>query len=116
MRPAALCLILFGAGLLTAQQPQPNTSVRSISVKVIPTSSKGIALDYEAIRAAWKSKRVNLEVETRLDVASIERAEAVIRESYGSQGHAVRVEHSVNQIRPEGVEVAFQVVELCRCE
>ena len=116
MRRATLCLILIGAGLLTAQQEQPNPFVRSISVKVIPTSSKGIALDFEAIRAAWKSKRVNLEVETRLDVASIDSAKAVIREIYGSQGHAVRVEHSVNQIRPGGVAVAFQVVELCKCE
>ncbi len=116
MRLAIIGWILIGTGLLTAQQEQPNPFVRSISVKVIPTSSKGIALDYEAIRAAWNSKRVNLEVETRLDVASIDRAEAVIREIYGRKGQVVKVEHRINQIAPTGVEVVLQVVELCNCE
>jgi hypothetical protein len=58
---------------------------------------------------------VNLAVENRLDFTSIDKAKEVIREMYGIKGHTVRVEHSVNQIPTRGVEVAFQVVELCKC-
>jgi hypothetical protein len=116
MRPAGLCWIIIGSGLLTAQHQQRIPSIRSISVKVVSTSAKGLTpIEFHAITAAWKSKQVDLAVEGRLDIASIDKAKEVIRDMYGSKRHAVRVEHSVNQIPPRGVEIAFQVVELCTC-
>ena len=116
MRPTALCLIILGSGLLTAQH-RSSLSIRSISIEFIPTSPVAVVpIQFKEIMAAWKNKRVNLEVENRLDLASIDRAKEVIREMYGSNGHPVRVEHRVNQVPPGGVEVAFQVVDLCTCE
>jgi hypothetical protein len=107
---------MIGFGLLPAQQQPSGPLVRSISVRAVSTTSQGLAsIEFSDIAAAWKRRQVNLAVEKRLDLVSIETAEGVIREMYRDSGHSVRVEHNVTQIPPRGVEVAFQVIELCRC-
>jgi hypothetical protein len=117
MRPAILvCLILISAGLLSPQEQQSRPIVRAISIKVVATSPQGLTpIGFDAILSAWKSSQVNLSVEQRLDLASIDKAREIIRELYSKSGHAVRVEHSVNPMPPRSVEVVFQVIELCRC-
>ena len=116
MRPAVLFLITLSPVLLTAQHEQQTPKVRSIRVNVVSTSPEGLTpTGYAAIAAAWERSHVNLAVEKPLDTASLDKAKETIREMYGREGHAVRVKHSIHSISARGVEVAFQVIELCRC-
>jgi len=118
MRVPIFCLFLAGFGLLSGQPQQFSPVIRSISVRPISTSQKGLApIDFETIRTAWRSKHVDLTVEGKLDSSMIEKAERVIREMYKKDGQAVRVEHAVTQVSPSSsVALAFQVIELCKCD
>jgi hypothetical protein len=117
MRFAMLCLLaLFGTGLLYGEQ-QEKLAVRSISVRLIPTTAEHLTpVDFEAIVARWRTEQVKLAIEHKLDVAAIDEARNVIREVYHDRGETVRVEHTVRQLTPGAVEVAFEVVPLCRCD
>lgn len=116
--PSLVWLTIFLIpGLLTAQPGQSTPIVRSISVKAISSSPAGIPpIDFRAIAAAWERRQVNLAVERPLDLASVEKAKAVLTEVYREKGHAVRVEHDVHSMPPRAAEVSFQVIELCRCK
>ena len=116
MRFAAICWFLLGAGVLTAQQPSTSVSVRSITVEPVSTSSVPLnALDMHAFAAALKSKGIHLAVETRFDPAAVEKAADVIRDMYRDQGQKVRVKHMVARITSAGVDVTFEVIQLCPC-
>src|SRR5271169_6211338 len=117
MRTSIVCLFLAGSGLLICQPRQLAPLIRSISVRPISTSQKGLApIDFETIMTAWKSNQVDLAVERQLDGATIERAARVIREAYRKGGQTVRVEHTVTQASPRSsVALVFQVIELCGC-
>jgi hypothetical protein len=117
MRLAAICWVILGVGALTAQQPSIAVSVRSITVKPVSTGSEPLnAIGFEAFSSAWKTRGIHLATETRLDPAAVDKAADVIRDMYRDQGQKVRVEHTVTQIRPGAVEVAFEVIQLCACD
>jgi hypothetical protein len=117
MRFAAICWVILGVAALTAQQPSTPVSVRSINVEPVSTSSVPLnALDMPAFAAALKSKGIHLAVETRFDPAAVEKAADVIQDMYRDQGQKVRVRHMVAQITPRGVDVAFEVIQLCACD
>jgi hypothetical protein len=114
MRLAFLLIAIACAGLLSAQQPQWSPTVRSITIKLTDKGRHGIPhVEFESIAASWRAAQINLAVETNLDTDSIGKAKAVLREIYRRRGHAVRVEHRVNQMPTRSVEVAFEVVEIC---
>lgn len=116
MRRLALCSILFAAGVLAAEQTSTPLPIRSISVKLVPTSNAGMnAIRFDAIAAAWKNARIDLAVERGFDTAAVEKAADVIRAMYAGLGHTVRVEHKVMQVAPRRVDVAFEVIQLCPC-
>ncbi len=116
MRAAALFLIFIGVGLSTVQAEDGSLKIRAISVKTVTTSVEGLSsIGFAAISEAWERNEVDLAGERPLEVDSIVKAKEVIREMHAGAGQAVRVEHSVNQIPRRGVEVAFQVIELCEC-
>jgi outer membrane protein assembly factor BamA len=116
MRTVAGCLLLIAAGALRAQ-PQPSPiPVRSISVKLVSTSSAALnAISMSAIAAALKDKGIHLAVESAFDSTAVEKAGDAIRDMYFQQGQRVRVEHTVTQAPPRSVEVVFEVVQLCAC-
>jgi hypothetical protein len=115
-RSAAICWVLLSVWALTAQQPPIPMPVRHIKVRLISTTSKGLtAIDFGAIAATWKSKGIDLAVERRLDPAAVEKAADAIRDMYADGGQKVRVEHTVTQIPPRSLEVAFEVIQLCAC-
>ena len=116
MRIAVTCLIAAGTGLLAAQHLRAlSPSIRSIRVKAISgcQTNSLTPIKIEVLEAAWKAGKVNLAVESQLDLASIDKAKRVIREEYARLGHAVTVEQEIMQIQPRGVEVSFRVLELC---
>lgn len=116
MRFAAICCFALGVGALTAQQPSVPVSVRSITVRPVSTSSAPLnAIDFEAFSSAWKARGIHLAVEIRLEPAAVDKAADVIRDMYRDRGQKVRVEHTVKQIRPGAVEVAFEIIQLCPC-
>lgn len=116
MRAAIISCIFLGFGVLAAQQPPAFLSVRSINFKLISTTHKGLEpVSPDLIAATLKSKRINLAIAGRFDPAAVDKAAEAIRERYRQEGHNVRVEHSAKQISPGGVEVAFEVIELCSC-
>jgi hypothetical protein len=116
MRIVAMCLCLLTAGALTAQQSSTSMPVRSITLKLVSTSSEALnSIGLDAIAAALKGKGIQLAVEGRFDPSQVEKAADVIRDMYGDQGQKVRVEHSVTQMRPHSVGVAFEVVQLYSC-
>ena len=118
MRSVAMCCCLLMAGVLTAQQPSTSSMpVRSITLKLVSSSSRALSpIGLDAIAAALKTKGIHLAVESRFDPSQVEKAADVIRDMYGEQGQRVRVEHGVTQVCPHGVEVAFEVVKLCACD
>src|SRR5438105_15771660 len=60
MRIPLFCLFLVGSGLLSGQRPQFTMSIRSISVRPVSTSQKGLAqIDFDTIKAPWRSSQVN---------------------------------------------------------
>ena len=65
---------------------------------------------------AFKSRGVSLALEHRFDPAQLNGADDVIRDLYDDTGGKVRVEHSVTHLPPRGVEILFEVVELCDCK
>ena len=94
MRLALTCLIAAGAGLLAGQHPRAlSLSIRSIKVKAISgcQTNSLTPIKIEVLEAAWKAGKVNLAVESQLDLASIDKAKRVIREEYaassGYQGY-----------------------------
>jgi hypothetical protein len=116
MRFAAICWFLLGVGALTAQQPSTPVSVRSITVEPVSTNSVPLdALDMHAFAAALKSKGIHLAVETRFDPATVSKAADVIRDMYRAEGQKVRVKHMTAQITSAGVDVTFEVIQLCPC-
>jgi hypothetical protein len=116
MRSAAICWIMLGVGALTAQQPSIPIPVRSIYVKLVSTNSEPLhAIGFDAIVEALRSKGIRLAVESRFDPAAVEKAADVIRDLYGDEEQKVRVEHTATQIPPRGVEVTFEVIQLCTC-
>jgi len=86
-------------------------------VKLVTTGSEPAnPIGVDAIARALKSRRVSLAVEDRFDPAQLDKAGDVIRDLYGDTGRKVRVDYSVTHIPPRGVEVAFEVIELCDCK
>ena len=115
MRSAAICWIMLGVGALTAQQPSIPIRVRSINVKPVSTNSEPLhAISFDAIVAALKSKGIRLAV-GKFDPAAVGKAADAIRDLYGDEGQKVRVEYTATQIPPRGVEVTFEVIQLCTC-
>ena len=116
MRIALICLIAVGTGLSAAQhRPAHSPSIRSIRVKAISgcQTKRLVPINIGVLEAAWKAGKVNLAVESQLDLSSIDGAKRVIREEYARHGRAVAVEHDIMRIQPRGVEVSFRVLELC---
>lgn len=112
MRIATLCMLCIGPMLFGAG---PAPSIRSIVVSAVPSVASGFTpIEFPAIAATWERQGIGLGVERPLDPASIPRAKDVIGQLYARQGHRVRVAHTVRGIQPSGVEVAFQVIEVCR--
>jgi hypothetical protein len=110
-------LLLLSLGGSSGQQTSSPLTVRSIKVNLVSTSSQTITpIGIEAIAKALKSSGVSLALEDRFDPAQLYSADDVIRDVYGNRGRKVRVEHSVTHMPPRGVEIAFDVVELCDCK
>jgi hypothetical protein len=116
MRFAVMCWAVLCAGALPAQQSSSPMLVRSIRIKLVSTSKVPLkSVDMDVITGALKSKGINLAVERRFDPSAVDKAAEMIREMYGDDGHKVRVEHTVIQIPPQSLEVAFEVIQLCMC-
>jgi hypothetical protein len=116
MRKVALCSILFATGVLAAQQTSTSLPIRSISVKLVPTSNADMnAIPFDSIMAAWRNERIDLAVEHGFDAAAVDKASDAIRTMYAGLGHKVRVEHKVTQVSPRSLDVAFEVIQLCPC-
>ena len=114
---ALVCCFLLAAGMAAAQQVTPPLVIRSVSVRLIPSSSQGMnAIGFDRIAAALKRQGIPLAVEGKFDAAVVEKASDVIRDLYLEQGQKVSVEHSVAQLPPRSVEVRFEVVQLCNCD
>lgn len=117
MRTTAMCLFTLTAGALAAQQPPISMPVRSITVKLVSTSSVALkSIRFDAIAAALKSRGISLAVESKFDSSSVEKAADVIQNMYADKGQKVRVEHRVTHVAPDNVDVAFEVVQLCACD
>lgn len=116
MREAALCSILFAAGVMAAQRAPAPLPIRSISVKLVPTSNAAMnAIPFDAIAATWRNERIDLAVEHGFDAAAVDKASDAIRTMYAGLGHKVRVEHKVTRVSPRSLDVAFEVIQLCPC-
>lgn len=117
MRFTAMCWVMLGVGALTAHQPSVPVSVRSITVEPVSISSVPLnALDMHAFADALKSKGIHLATETRFDPATVDKAADVIRDMYRDQGQKVRVRHVTAQTTSRGVDVTFEVIQLCACD
>ena len=106
-----LFLLIAASGFAAEFVP----TIRAVSIKANQTAEQLAAIDFQTVADAWKDNQVDLRVERKLEVRSIEPAREVIRRLYERAGHDVRVEHTVTQARPGGVEIVFQVIQLCRC-
>jgi hypothetical protein len=116
MRFAVMCWAVSCAVALPAQQSSWPMLVRSIRIKLVSTSKVPLkSVDMEVITGALKSKGIDLAVERRLDPSAVDKAAEMIREMYGDAGQKVRVEHTVTQMPPQSLEVAFDVIQLCTC-
>lgn len=114
---ALVCCFLLAAGVAAAQQVSTSPMIRSVSVRLIPSSRTGMnAIGFERIAAALKCQGIPLAVEGKFDAAAVEKAGNAIRDLYLAQGQKVRVEHSLTQLPPRSVEVRFEVVQLCNCD
>jgi hypothetical protein len=90
--------------------------VRSIKVRLVSTSKKPLkSIDMNVIAGTLKRRDINLVVERGLDASAVDKAADAIRGIYRDQGQNVRVEHTVTQVPPGALEVAFEVIQLCTC-
>lgn len=116
MRVAILCSLFLCQGLFAQPVQEKSPAIRSIRVKAISgcKAEPFSPIAFEAIAAAWKAAKVNLSLETTLDSDSIGAAKGIIRQMYARTGRIVRVDHEINPTAPQGIEVYFQVLHLCR--
>jgi hypothetical protein len=114
MRIATTCwTAILCIGTLTAQNRPSTPPVRRIKIRLISTNSEPLRDLEDSVTEALKNTGVALE--RRFDPGAADRAESVIRDLYAQNGQTVRVEHTANQFQPGGVEIAFEVIQLCAC-
>jgi hypothetical protein len=111
-----LSLLLLGFAVCSGEQGSIPPAIRSIQAKLITTSADPVdQIGFQAIAKALKSRGVYLAVEDLFDPAELQRAKGVIEDLYSASGRHVRVDHSVMNMS-RGVEITFEVVELCNCK
>jgi hypothetical protein len=113
MRFAVMCCAVLCSGALPAQQSPSPMIVRSIRVKLVSTST--VPLKSLDLFETLKSKDINLSVERSFDASAVEKAAEMFRDRYRDDGQKVRVEHTVTQISPSSLQVAFELIQLCTC-